>query len=488
MPAAKSPVEFVRKEVSDQFILWERIDAAITGQDAVKGLREVILPKPNAADGSAENEARYCAYLKRAVWYNVSARTLNGLCGYVFQKEPTVNLPSDLQPLEVNVDGSGVTLLQQAKAALRAVLAFGRGGLLVDYPTTDKPTTKQDLIDGNIAPTIVLYRHNAIVNWKTSHKGARTFLDLLVLQETYTQEGGDGFSVVNRIQYRVLRRTDAGVTGEIWREQGDNGGFTNVPDLAFAAKDKNEKPLVEIPFAFLGAVNNDSEVDTPPLADLVNLNIAHFLNSADYEEASFMVGQPTPWVSGLTDTWVKEVLKGSVHLGSRAVIPLPVGGAAGLLQANPNTMPFEGMEHKERQMVALGAKLVEQSTVQRTATEAGMDHSSEVSTLVSAANNVFLAYRQALAFCGLFVGAKDAKIEFDLSEPLTREVVTPEQATAIMGMWLGGLIDFEEARTALKKSGVAYKKDEEVLQANTDDGLRKPVAPAPAAKPAAKAK
>lgn len=471
----KSPVEFIRSEVSDKLALWDRIAAACEGQDTIKALKDTILPRPNAADTSAENNARYEAYLKRAVWYNVSARTLNGLAGYVFQKEPTVNLPADLKPLETNVDGSGVTLLQQAKAALRSVIAFGRGGLLVDYPSTDGPTTKQDLLDGNIAPTIVLYGPKAIINWKTSHEGARTFLDLLVLQETFSSEGQDGFTVVNQLQYRVLRRVQSplGVTGEIWRAN-DAGEFSNQIDLSFIVTDKNGVGLSEIPFAFLGAINNDSEVDTPPLADLVNLNIAHFLNSADYEEASFMVGQPTPWVSGLTDTWVKDVLKGSMHLGSRAVIPLPVGGAAGLLQASPNTMPFEGMQHKEHQMVALGAKLVEQSSVQRTATEAGMDHSSEMSTLVSAATNVFLAYKLALKFASQFTGAKDAKVEFELSEPLTRENITPQEATSIMGLWMGGLIDFEEARTVLKEAGIAWKEDDLVKQAATDQGLNQP--------------
>ena len=155
-----------------------------------------------------------------------------------------------------------------------------------------------------------------------------------------------------------------------------------------------------------------------------------------------------------------------------------------MLQAEPNILPFEAMKHKELQMVALGAKLVEQKEVQQTATEAGMNHASEVSTLVSAATNVFLAYRAALTFCGLFVGSEKAEIEFELSEPLTRDLVTPEEATSLMGLWMGGLIDFEEARATLKKSGIAYKDDEEVKEVSGNEGL--PPAPEPTPKPTAK--
>lgn len=460
-----SPVEFVLKAVSDKLAMWKRIRAACDGEDAVKALREEVLPKPNADDTSEQNAARYAAYLKRAVWYNVAARTLKGLVGYVFAKDPVVELPATLKALEDNVDGSGVTLDQQAKAALTRVLQFGRAGLLVDYPSTGNVTTQKDLLDGNIAPTIVLYDPEAITNWRYRVQGAKSVLELLVLRECYTvPDASNEFSLVEKIRYRVLTLDETGVHGRIFVQAADKSEFEEDATQRYDVRNKSGAPFKEIPFTFLGAENNDATVDLPPILDLVTLNFAHFRNSADYEEACYMVGQPTPYVSGLTESWVKDVLKGTMHLGSRAIIPLPQGGSAGLLQAAANTMQKEAMDAKERQMVALGAKLVEQKDVQRTATEAGLEHASEVSTLTAAASNVFLAYKTALGFCGEFVGATDAKIEFDLSEPLASEVVTPEQATAITAMWQGGLIDFEEARHALKRSGIAWKDDNEVKE------------------------
>ncbi|MBL1368232.1 DUF4055 domain-containing protein, partial [Acinetobacter baumannii] len=107
----------------------------------------------------------------------------------------------------------------------------------------------------------------------------------------------------------------------------------------------------EIPFMFVGSHNNDPEIDNPPMYDLAELNIAHYRNSADYEEAVYMMGQPTYWFSGLTKEWIKEVLGGKIQLGSVGGVLLPANSSAGLLQPTPNTMAKEAMDQKENQMV-----------------------------------------------------------------------------------------------------------------------------------------
>src|SRR3990172_9992050 len=89
---------------------WALIADCIDGQDAVKGKTTVYLPKPNASDTSQQNTDRYTAYVARAVFYPVTARTLRGLVGQVTQKEPVVEIPSTLQDLEEDADGSGISL------------------------------------------------------------------------------------------------------------------------------------------------------------------------------------------------------------------------------------------------------------------------------------------------------------------------------------------------------------------------------------------
>lgn len=454
-------VSYVRDEVAKMKGRWDLIKDCLTGQKAIKDAREKYLPKPNPADLSDENKKRYDQYVERAVFYNVTQRTHAGLVGQVFEQDPIMKLPALMEPLQVDADGAGVALDQQAKKALGEVLGYGRCALLVDYPNTAEPASRADLVAGNIRPTIILYDPWDVINWRTKTVGARKLLSLVVIAEQYIVED-DGFEAKADRQWRVLRLEEE--TGfyrvEIWREE--HGVHQEYEYYYPRGADGNN--LSEIPFTFVGALNNDPNVDLPPLYDLATLNIAHYRNSADYEEACYISGQPTPVLSGLTKDWVEDVLKGQVHLGSRAAIPLPQGGTASLLQAAPNSLPFEAMEHKERQMVALGAKLVENKKVQRTATEAKQEEASEASVLTTCAKNVATAYQYALRWCGVFLGATQES-EFDLNTDFEIGKMNAQERAQLVSEWQSGAITFEEMRHNLKRAGVAYLDDEEAKQA-----------------------
>lgn len=450
------PVSYTRKEVKVSQRKWEMIRDCIDGEDAVKARRTKYLPRPNPDDTSKENDARYSEYLTRAVFYNVTCRTLDGLVGQVFLRPPAVELPDQLEGLKVDVDGVGVGLDQQAKRTLRGVLSYGRMGLFIDYPATDTPTSREDQDRGFIRPTITLYEPWQIINWRTITVGARKLLSLVVLQEEITEPLDDFEDTVVK-QWRVLRLVNGQYHVELYKEA--NGTFGKVSE--FVPRGANSQPLDTIPFLMVGAVNNDDTLDKPPIYDLASLNIAHYRNSADYEEACFIVGQPTICLAGLTASWVKEVLQGKVHIGSRAAIPLPAGGSANMLQAAPNTLPFEAMEAKERQMVALGAKLVETSEVQRTLGEAELEEASETSILTTAADNVSRAYTDALRWCGQFSGTEVESILYTLNTDFPAARMTPEDRRQLVSEWQSGALAFSEMRSALRKAGIATLDDEE---------------------------
>jgi hypothetical protein len=456
-------------DVTDREPVWSMIRACVIGQRAVKELGDKLLPRPNASDTSQENQDRYALYLERAVFYNITGRTLRGLVGYVFAKEPVVTLPQPLQALEADIDGAGTTLDQQAKRTLGAALSLGRCGLLVDYPAVEegKVATKQDQAAGAIRPTVIFYEPEDIRDWRCTAIGAESVLVSLTLRE----RGLDAEGKVET-KFRLFTIEGSAVRVRVVQETGENGDEVILSDTM--PKDSTGAVLTRIPFLFVGAETNDSSVDEAPLADLAELNVAHYRNSADHEESCYLISQPTLAVAGLTEAWVKDILKGKILIGSRSAVLLPQGGSAMLLQVSPNTMTKEAMEHKERMMVALGAKLVEQKEVQRTATEASMEHAGEVSTLTSCAANVFAAYKKAFTFAGIFAGATNAEIDYDLSEPLALTPLAADQANALIALFQGQLIDFEEARFNLKKSGVAWKDDQEVRDNNAAEGFNQP--------------
>lgn len=467
-------VAFIRPELEQLLPQYELIRDCIAGETVIKAAKTKYLPMPNAHDKSPENVARYAAYLLRAVFYNVTRRTLLGLKGQVFSQPPVAKLPAALEPLIADATGTGTSLDQLAEQSLGHVIAYSRGGVFCDFPDTSAQggATADQIEKGEVRPTLYAYGPLEIINWRVVERGAKEVLSLVVLLEGFPLSD-DGFEVKNAPQFRVLKLDAAGnYVQEIWRENqpGKWDGYS-VPKRGnfqlhqtITPSGPDGKPIKDIPFWFIGSQNNDTNPDNPNMYDMASLNVAHYRNSADYEESCYVVGQPTPVATGLTEEWVKNVLNGTLAFGSRGGIPLPTGATADLLQADPNTMIKEAMDTKERQMTALGAKLVEQKEVQRTATEASQDKAAENSVLTSCANNVSTAYRNALTYAAWLMSASGT-IEYQLNVDFELAALTPEAVRMAIEAWQKGAITFKEMRADLRRYGIATEDDDEAQKA-----------------------
>lgn len=456
-PKEKGPnIGYVRPEITDLAHKWSLVADCLAGQEKVKSKEDLYLPRPNADDTSTENKARYTAYIARSVFYNVTSRTMGGLIGQVFSRDPLVELPDVMLPMIDDVDGAGVSLDQQAKLGLARSLGGSGFGLLVDYPVTSAAISLADQKAGYIRPTITQYARKDIKNWRFIKRGAKQVLSLVVI-EVNGQASDDGFEVSYEQQWRVLELNKEGIyVVTTWRRDVETGEFARVAE-PISPVDASGAPFTEIPFYFCGVLNNDATPDEPPMYDLAVLNIAHYRNSADYEDSCYMVGQPTPYFAGLTEAWVNKVFKAkTIQLGSRAAIPLPVGGTAGLLQAAPNSMPIEAMRQKEAQMLALGAKIIEPGGGKSgTLGEAQLDESSESSMLATAAKNVSGAYKLALTAAGKMYGAATTALVYSLNTDFPASRLTPNERTQLLMEWQAGAITETEMRAGLRKAGVA---------------------------------
>jgi hypothetical protein len=144
----------------------------------------------------------------------------------------------------------------------------------------------------------------------------------------------------------------------------------------------------------------------------------------------------------------------------------------GLMQVTENSMPLETMQHKEDQMIALGAKLIEAlgGGNPQTATGELIDETSETSVLSGVACNVGAAYEYVFGFCAMFMGVT-AAIESADDDELTdddTDVVSVKFNTAfqfqrmsaaerqeLVAEWVAGAITTTEMRDVLKSNGIA---------------------------------
>lgn len=462
-------VDYVLPEVEAALPSWETVRDCLDGQGQVKKRGVKYLPMPNPTDQSAENKARYEAYTMRGLYVNFTGRTLSGMVGSVFGKDATAVLPDQLTALHTNVDGGSVTLDQQAKQTLSDVLSVGRVGLLTDYPKRETPASRRDVTTGRVRPTIQYYFAEQIINWRYEVVDAIRQLTLVVLKEQYIKED-DGFKKEMDDQWRVLQLVENEYRVTVWRKEG--AGFKKEGGTV-TPKKADGKPFDYIPFEFIGSSNNDAGIDPAPLLDLANLNIAHYRNSCDFEEMVHMLGQPTPVITGLDQNWVDNVLNGVVVLGSTKALMLPERCTADLLQIEESQLALTAMEHKERQAVAIGARLVQNATVQRTAKEAGMEEASESSLLLSAAKNVNSAYARAIRSAALFAGApitEDMGYFLNTDFDILR-LDSPGRAQ-LLAEWQRGAITFSEYRSVLVRAGVATLDEEEAKAELEEDAAR----------------
>lgn len=453
-----SDVTFTRPEYDRAKAKWRLVRDVCAGSETIKARGDKYLPRPNAADTSNANKARYDAYKLRAVYYNATGRTKNSLIGAAFRVVPGLKTPDALAYVATDIDGQGVSIYQQSQSVTGHVQEVGRHGLLADYPRVNgAATSKADMASGRVRPTTTSYPAESIINWRYRKVGSQHLLCLVVLKETVDKDSADGFGVESEEQYRVLRLSEDGVyTQEVWND-------SEVVTPAFEIKDGSGANWGLIPFQFVGSENNDASIDDSPLYDMAEVNLGHYRNSADYEEAAYLVGQPQPWMSGLDEAWRDHLEEKGIYLGSRAPWLLPKDGACGVWQAQPNTVAKEAMDSKEKQMVSLGARLVEAGGAAKTATQDENDAAAEHSVLSLIVSNISEAYTQCLVWMARFANVSGEFI-YKINQDFTRVSLDAAILRNLFDAVQGGRLPESDFWQYLRDRGVIdpEKTDEEI--------------------------
>ena len=457
-----SDVTFTRREYNKAARRWKLVRDFCAGAEAVKAMPEAYLPRPNPHDKSEENRKRYETYVERAQFYGATGHTKLTLVGAAFRTWPTLTVSTALDLVKTDVDGKGVSIYQQSQDVVGHILETGRHGLLVDYPAVDgSRVSVADQQSGGVQPTICSYPAEAVINWKYRRVGSKQLLCLVVLKECVDKDTPDGFGTEEVTQYRVLRLDDAGnYTQEVWSTEGK---VTTLATPAFTPNNSSGQPWKVIPFTFVGSQSNDASVDPAPLYDMAELNKGHYRNSADYEDSTYLVGQPQVFITGLDEQWRDYLEKAGIYVGSRSILPLPVGGAAGILQPLPNTMVKEAMDAKERQLVAIGARLFEPGSAAKTATQDQNESAAEHSVLSLVVSNVNEAYEQCLRWYAEFAGVT-GEVTYKISQDYTQITLDPQVMDTLLKGVQAGRIPVSAFWQYLRDRGIigAEKTDDEL--------------------------
>jgi len=451
--------------------IWTKTREAIKGAVAVKKKAEEYLPVPHNESHSKSKGAqtvRYKQYLTRAVYTNFIARTKNAFVGAVFRKSPILELPKALEYLRDDATGDGLSFEQLAKDELSNLLETGRAGFLVDYPSADENLSAEQVALLDLKASIIPYTAEQIINWRADNVNGRKVLSLIVLAETYMDDEDDEFSNETKTQYRVLRLTEEGYSQQIYRDDKP------YSEQVFPTKSNGEK-WYEIPFVFVGAKNNDSTIDDAPLSDLAELNIAHYRNSADYEESCFLTGQPSLFIthSLSAEAWNDYNPEGVV-LGARAGHILGETGSATLVQAAPNGIVREAMLAKENAMVAIGARIITDRGGNETAEGARIRFASENSVLGDIVNNLSAGLAVCVEWVAEYMGANNGDIVVKLNTEFYDKSVDPQLIMSMITLLDRDIIGEQDIFDRLQSGGV-IDSERTLEDVKSERGLANPL-------------
>lgn len=438
------PVNAPHDAYTSHILQWTRIRDVLSGSDAVKGKRTLYLPKPNGHDGDD-----YEGYVTRAEFYPATQRTVDGLAGAVFRKDPTFEGPDSTQPLLDQTTLRGNDFTGFSKAVIREVLSLGRYGALVDVTQTGD----------NGMPFVAGYTAENIVNWRVTYVNRSPIVSLVVLREMRAViKEDDPFVTDQREQYRVLvlavpeGQSEAVYMQQVWVKSVE-GGRETWAQTEEAVPLRRGKPLDRIPFVFFGPMDLTAEVQKSPILDLVDTNLSHYRTSAELEEGAYFTGLPMYVVSGRPQGKGPDSVT-EFAVGSRSALMLEEGGTAEVLTVDGDGMGVlrDLMEGKEKRMAVLGARILED---QKAGVEAGitvaMRHRGENSLLSSISDTCSRGLTRVLRLMVWWNGADNTDdVRVELNQDFTSLQMTGEELVKLTSAFQLGSIGPEVFFKALK--------------------------------------
>ena len=425
-------VDTKHSEYHEYYEIWERCEHAAEGQDEIHEYGVKYLPRL-----SGQTDQEYFAYKQRALYFNATNRTINGLTGMLFMRPETITAPAAMDSIIADVTMGGLSLHQFAEMVSEEVITIGRCGVLVDYPPIVNAVTLAQAQAQGARPYATMYDAESIINWKTGRINNVEQLTLVVLEEE-NEIPVDEFESKCEPQWRVLDLAEGAYRQRVFRKD-KRGEFILVEEIY---PQINGRVINKIPFEFFGVRDNTSCVDKPPLLDLIDVNLSHYRTTADYEHGLHFTGLPTPVVTG----YYSDDKSASLRIGSGTawLLPDPQSKAFYLEFTGQGLGELrEALRSKEAMMATLGARiLAPEKRAAEAAQTANIHRSSENSVLASIAQSISVGLTHVMEWLRDWSNITgDVKVE--LNRDFIPNSMTAQDVDSLVKSWQSGAISHE---------------------------------------------
>ena len=417
------------------FEQWQKCAIVQEGEEAVKDYRTKFLPKLDK-----QTDTQYAKYLMRALFYNAVERTIQGLVGAVFAKQPIFHLDGEEYPdFYDSLALDGIPFIDLAKNTFSNVLNPSRVGLLADAPEEgDAYITKYDA--------------DSIINWDEKVVNGTLQLTQVVLHEHIWIEGKDKFEKIAKEQWRVLELIE--INGahvyqqELYVKNEDPAANEKFILTDTITPKKRGVPLSFIPFVIINPSKIGAQVEKPICIDMVNVNLSHYRSSADLEHGRHFTGLPTAWVAGFDPKRTELIIGSTVAWVSQN----PHANAGFLEFTGQGLQALENaLRDKEKLLTILGARILEgQKDAVENAETQKVRRLGENSILANIADTVSVGLSRIVQIVADWRG-KSAKVRIELNKEYTAISADAQTLTAMISALQQGAVSFDTWFFNLKK-------------------------------------
>jgi len=439
---------------------WDMVRDCIAGSRRMKEKGELYLPA--LGDGGTE----YAVYKERAVFTNLTARTLSGWLGTVFRRPIKLTGIQDSQRKRFDaVTPTGVSANAYSKKLLQEVLAVGRVGVLVDRDANGREAPyaatylaenilcwREKMIDGITKPVYVLLRE--IVeqrHYLDDPAQARSEVVQRLLSSS-TERGA-----VLRPRYRVLRLDD---NGDYVQDIYEFENKTDGKGKDFKLTTGNIKPMLngapfkEIPFWIAGPNGVDYQVQKSPAYDIATLNIAHYRTSAQLEHGRYFTALPVYYVQ--QNAGGEE--ESEYTIGPSVVWEVPAEAKPGILEYFGTGLKAltDSLIEKENHVEQLGGRVAGAGARKQGSDNADVfaaKQSNETSILLGATDAVGELMTRALRFMLAWDNAPSADtLVVSLNQDFKLQSVGARELRAVALLYQSGILPVDELYRVLQES------------------------------------
>lgn len=381
----------------------------VSGQNTIKAKGERYLPRL-----SGQSDSQYRNYLNRALFFSIGAKSLQAIVGMASLKRPTIKAPTPMMESYFNFS-ENLTFLEQYVKMIHEVSLQNQSYAYVEWPT-----------NGGDAYVVTLPAES-VINWDYDENGELTLI--VIREDVYVKESKYKRKYV--VQHRELSLENGIYIQRIFHDKVLQKTIT--PQVL-------GQPLSKLPFVAFHSKGLGITSEPPLLLDIANINISHYLTSADLEHGRHFTGLPTPIITGAnSDT--------KLHIGSDEFIVLPDKNA------NAKYLEFTGqglaslenaLKEKQGMLASLSARLLDNSSKGSEATDAvKLRYLSETASLTTVVNTINVVLNMLYNIIAASMREDENSVNIKLDTDFLSSQMNPADMTALFDSYIQGSIDID---------------------------------------------